>query len=516
MTVPEKRETPARRRRPERASRGVQNRYRTLGPVETPYPPFDVLPEEGIHRIVDAAYRLLEEAGLEFRSPKALAILRREGAQVDMSTQMVRMDRAMVQHFVGLAPSRFPVHARNPEQDTVMGGRRINFNTVGSPPNVSDLERGRRPGTYQDLCDLVKLNHALGVIHLAGGAVVEPLDLPVPTRHLDNIYALLRYTDRPIVARTVSRFRAEDAIDMVAIARGKTRESMMSEPSVLTSFNTNSPRRVDEELLDGLMCFAEYGQVNMITPFTLAGAMAPITVAGALVEQTAEALGVIAFTQMVKAGAPVMFGGFTSNVDMKSGAPAFGTPEYVKATLAGGQIARHFKLPYRASNVNASNAVDAQSTYESAMSLMACVLGHVHMVHHGLGWLEGGLTASFEKTVVDAEMIRAWAETLKPIETSDEALALEAIKEVSPGGHFFGSAHTLSRFESAFYVPMISDWRNYQAWELDGAKNATQRAHETYKRLLAEYEEPPIDEAIDEALQAHMRKRKEELKSWAA
>jgi trimethylamine--corrinoid protein Co-methyltransferase len=318
------------------------------------------------------------------------------------------------------------------------------------------------------------------------------------------------------MARTVSRFRAEDAIDLVAIARGKTRDSMVGEPSVLTSFNTNSPRRVDEELLDGLMCFAEYGQVNMITPFTLAGAMAPITVAGALVEQTAEALGVIAFTQMVKAGAPIMFGGFTSNVDMKSGAPAFGTPEYVKATLAGGQIARHFKLPYRASNVNASNAVDAQSTYESAMSLMACVLGHVHMVHHGLGWLEGGLTASFEKTVVDAEMIRAWAETLKPIAVDDESLAVEAIKEVAPGGHFFGSAHTLSRFETAFYAPMISDWRNYQAWEIDGAKSATQRAHETYKRLLTEYQPPPMDDSVDEALKAHMAKRKEELKSWAA
>jgi len=264
------------------------------------------------------------------------------------------------------------------------------------------------------------------------------------------------------------------------------------------------------------MCFAEYGQINMVTPFTLAGAMAPVTVAGALVEQTAEALGVIAFTQMVKAGAPVMFGGFTSNVDMKSGAPAFGTPEYVKATLAGGQIARHFKLPYRASNVNASNAVDAQSTYESAMSLMACVLGHVHMVHHGLGWLEGGLTASFEKTVVDAEMIRAWAETLKPIAVDEESLAVEAIKAVAPGGHFFGSAHTLARFETAFYAPMISDWRNYQAWELDGAKSATQRAHETYKRLLSEYEPPPMDESIDEALHAHMAKRKEELKSWAA
>ena len=512
----EPKEPTGRRRRPERTARGVQNRYDALGPVETPYPPFNVLDEEGLNRIVTAAYRLLEEAGLEFRSERALAILEQHGAKVDRGTQLVRMDRGLVRDYVGLAPATFEVHARNPEHSTVMGTNRLHFNTVGSPPNVSDLARGRRPGTYQDLCDLIKLNHALGVIHLAGGAVVEPLDLPVPTRHLENIYALLRYTDRPIIARTVSRFRAEDAIDMVAIARGKTREELKGEPSVLTSFNTNSPRRVDEELLDGLMCFAEHGQVNMITPFTLAGAMAPVTVAGALVEQTAEALGVIAFTQMVKAGAPVMFGGFTSNVDMKSGAPAFGTPEYVKATLAGGQIARHFKLPYRASNVNASNAVDAQSTYESAMSLMACVLGHVHMVHHGLGWLEGGLTASFEKTVVDAEMIRAWAETLKPIAVDDESLAVETIMEVAPGGHFFGSAHTLKRFEKAFYAPIISDWRNYQAWEIDGAKTATQRAHETYKRLLAEYQPPGMDEASEEALKEHMAKRKEELNSRAA
>ncbi len=512
----ERREHAARRQRPLRAGRGALSRYPALGPVETPYPPFDILSEEALNRIVDAAFRLLEEAGLEFRSTRALAILRQHGADVDEATQMVRFDRALVRHYVGLAPERFDVHARNPEHDTVMGGRRINFNTVGSPPNVSDIARGRRPGTYEDLCDLIKLNHALGVIHLAGGAVVEPLDLPVPTRHLENIYALLRYTDRPIMARTVSRFRAEDAIDMAAIARGVTREELKSQPSVLTSFNVNSPRRVDEELLDGLMCFAEYGQVNMVTPFTLAGAMAPVTVGGALVEQTAEALAVIAFTQMVNPGAPVMFGGFTSNVDMKSGAPAFGTPEYVKATLAGGQIARAFRLPYRASNVNASNAVDAQSTYESGMSLMACVLGHVHMVHHGLGWLEGGLTASFEKTVVDAEMIRAWAEMLKPIAVDDESLALDTIKGVAPGGHFFGTQHTLDRFETAFYAPIISDWRNYQAWEIDGAKSATQRAHEVYKRLLAEYEAPAMDRAVDEALKAHMAKRKEELATFAA
>jgi trimethylamine--corrinoid protein Co-methyltransferase len=219
---------------------------------------------------------------------------------------------------------------------------------------------------------------------------------------------------------------------------------------------------------------------------------------------------------MVKAGAPVMFGGFTSNVDMKSGAPAFGTPEYVRATLAGGEIARRFRLPYRSSNVNASNAVDAQATYESAMSLFAVIMSHANLVHHGLGWLEGGLTASIEKTVVDAEMIRAWAASLAPIDVSDDALALDAIKGVAPGGHFFGEAHTLARYETAFYQPMISDWRNFKAWEEDGAKDATRRAHELARRLLDHYEPPPMAEAVDEALKDFMARRKRELAAMAA
>jgi trimethylamine--corrinoid protein Co-methyltransferase len=381
---------------------------------------------------------------------------------------------------------------------------------------VSDLEGGRRPGSYQALCDLVKLNQALGVCHLVGGAVVEPLDLPVPTRHLDNTYALLRYSDRPIMARSVSAFRAEDAIEMAAIALGVSREELRGLPAVATSFNVNSPRRVDEELLDGLWTFAENGQVVAVTPFTLAGAMSPVTVAGALVQQTAEALAVIALSQMVRAGAPVLFGGFTSNVDMRSGAPAFGTPEYVKAVLVGGQIARRFGLPYRSSNVNASNVVDAQATYESAMSLWAVVMGHANLVHHGLGWLEGGLTASMEKTVIDAEMIREWAETLKPLDVSDEALAVDAIKAVAPGGHFFGESHTLARYETAFYQPMLSDWRNFKAWEEDGAKTATERALAVWKRLLRDYEPPPMDPATDEALKAFMARRKSELMRLAS
>lgn len=499
-----------------RDGRGSGGLPKPLPPLVNPLGPLELLGQDQLMRIVDAAFRVLEEAGLEILSDRCLDIYAANGCKVDRETKLVRMDRATAEHFVALAPERFELHARNRDRNTVIGGNTVNFNTVGSPPNINDLDNGRRPGTYEDLVRLVKLNHSLGVAHMMGGSIVEPMDLPVPTRHLDNAYALLRYTDRAAFVRTVSRFRAMDAIEMVSIARGASVDQLKAECSLVTSFNVNSPRRVDEELLDGLLCFGEHGQAVAITPFTLAGAMSPVTVAGALVQQTAEALGVIALSQMANPGAPVLFGGFTSNVDMKSGAPAFGTPEYVQAVLIGGQLARHFKLPYRSSNVNASNCVDAQSTYESAMSLWACVMGHVNIVHHGLGWLEGGLSASLEKTVIDAEMIRQWAESLKPFDVSDEALAVEAIKSVEPGGHFFGTGHTLERFETAFYQPMVSDWRNFENWHEDGARTATQRANAVWKQMLDSYQEPPMDEAADDALKAFMARRKEELKNWQA
>lgn len=499
-----------------RPGRGAQGLPEAMPPLVNPLAPLEIVSHEQLLRIVDAAFRVLEEAGLEILSERCLDIYAANGCKVERGSRMVRMDRATVEHFVALAPEQFLLHGRNPVRNTVVGGNTINFNTVGSPPNINDLDQGRRPGTYADLVRLVKLNHALGVAQMMGGSIVEPMDLPVPTRHLDNAYALLKYTDRPAFVRSVSAFRAMDAIEMAAIARETSLGQLKTECSLVTSFNVNSPRRVDEELLEGLLCFGEHGQAVAVTPFTLAGAMSPVTVAGALVQQTAEALGVIALSQMANPGAPVLFGGFTSNVDMKSGAPAFGTPEYVQAVLIGGQLARHFKLPYRSSNVNASNCVDAQSTYESAMSLWACVMAHVNIVHHGLGWLEGGLSASLEKTVVDAEMIRQWTQSLKPFDVSDEALAVDAIKSVEPGGHFFGTGHTLERFENAFYAPMISDWRNFESWYEDGARTATERANIVWKQMLEAYQEPPMDPGADEALKAFMARRKEELRTWEA
>ena len=261
---------------------------------------------------------------------------------------------------------------------------------------------------------------------------------------------------------------------------------------------------------------AQAGQAVAITPFTLAGAMAPITLAGALTQQNAEALATIAFTQMVAPGTPVMYGGFTSNVDMKTGAPAFGTPEQAMATLAGGQLARRYGIPYRSSNVNASNAVDAQAAYESEMAVWSAVMSHANMIHHGAGWLEGGLTASFEKMIIDAEILQMMASFLEPIEVSEATLGFEAMADVGPGGHFFGTAHTLERYETAFYDPIVSDWRNFETWEESGSLSATQRANTIWKRMLVDYQQPTLDPAIDEELKAFMARRKEEEKAAAA
>ena len=476
-------------------------------------PPLAILCEEELSLIDDTALRVLEELGLEFQNPRALEILKRHGAEVDGETSMARMDRALVREMVAKAPASFELHARNPERSVTMGGNWINFAPVAGPPNVSDLDRGRRPGTFEDQCNLIRLHQSLNALHLAGAAPVEAIDLPAETRHLDFYQAQITLSDRVWNGRAIGRRRIEDAISMVALARGCSRQDLLNQPSLLTVINVNSPRQVDHELLAGLMAMAENGQAVIVTPFTLAGAMSPVTIAGALAQQTAEALGVIAFSQMVRPGAPVIFGGFTSNVDMKSGAPAFGTPEYVRAVIIGGQIARRWGVPYRSSNVTSSNAVDAQATAESMMSLWAAIMSHANLIYHATGWLEGGLTASFEKSVLDADLIGAMRTWLKPLEIDTASLAFEAIASTPPGGHFFGAGHTLERFETAFHTPLLADLRPYQTWAGDGARTATERANQLWKSLLESYRPPALDPAIGEAVQAYVAERKREIET---
>ena len=502
---------PSRRR--ERA-RGA----RSTGPSLAPLPravngmsPVEVLTEEQVERILDAAFRIMEEGGLEIRSARAREIYRRNGGDVDDATDIVRLRRDIVEANLAHAPERFILRARNRERDLHIGGDVVNFGPVSGAPNITDLERGRRYGDIEAFRDILKVTHMLGVLHWQGGVVVEPVDVPVPIRHLEIYRSHIQCADTVWQARGIGRVNAEDALAMSAIEHGCTLDDLAAEPSLLLVTNVNSPRRMDEEIHEAITVLAEHGQCICITPFTLMGAMAPVTLAGALAQQTAEAIGILAYVQMVRPGTPCILGGFTSNVDMRTGSPAFGTPEYVKATLASAQIGRRLKIPVRTSAPNASCAVDAQATYETGFSLWAAIMSKSHLIMHAAGWLEGGLSASMEKIVVDAEMLRGWAEILKSVSFSDDDIGVDAGMAVAPGGHFFGSPHTLARYETAFYRPLLSDWSNFENWRDAGAKDATARAHDIWKRLRDQYVPPPLDAAVAEGIDAYVAKRRQEI-----
>jgi len=495
-------------------SRGVRSTGPSLAPIPrviNPMPPVEVLSEEQVERILVAGYRILEEGGLEIRSARAREIYRRNGADVDDSTHIIKLRREVAEASLAHAPERFVLRARNRERDLHVGGDVVNFGPVSGAPNITDLERGRRYGDMEAFRDILKLGHMLGVLHWQGGVVVEPVDVPVPVRHLEIYRSHIHCADTVWQARGIGRLQAEDALAMSAIEHGCTIDDLEREPTLLLVTNVNSPRRVDEEIQEAITVLAEHGQCICITPFTLMGAMAPVTLAGALALQTAEAIGILAYVQMVRPGTPCVLGGFTSNVDMRTGSPAFGTPEYVKATLASAQIGRRLRIPVRTSAPNASCAVDAQSTYETGFSLWAAIMSKSHLIMHAAGWLEGGLSASLEKIVVDAEMLRGWAEILKPVSFGDDEIGVDAALAVAPGGHFFGSPHTLARYETAFYRPLLSDWSNFENWRDAGAKDATTRAHEIWKRLRDQYTPPPLDAGIAEVLETYVSRRRQEI-----
>ena len=493
---------------------------RSTGPALTPLPrltnrwaPLEILSGEQLERILAAAFRILEEAGLEIRSAAARAVYQRAGALVDEATQLVRLGRDLVEAQLAHAPERFVLHARNPARHLHVGDHVINFGPVTGAPNIRDREHGRRYGDLEGFRNIVRLTQGLGVLHWQGGIVVEPVDVPVSIRHLLTYQAHIECADTVWAARGIGGVQAADAIAMSAIEHGCSIDDLAARPTLMTVTNVNSPRRVDEEILDNIITMARHGQCVVITPFTLMGAMAPVTLAGALVQQTAEALAVVTLCQLVRRGTPCVMGGFTSNVDMRTGSPAFGTPEYVHAVIASAQLGRRLKLPVRTSAVNASPAVDAQSTYETAFSLQAAILSHSHLINHAAGWLEGGLSASLEKIVVDAELLRNWAEILKPVDFSDDDLAVEAIKDIAAGGHFFGAPHTLARYQAAFYRPLLSDWSNFESWTEAGAHDATERATVIWKKVLAEFVPPPLDPAVKEAIADYVARRTRELGS---
>jgi trimethylamine--corrinoid protein Co-methyltransferase len=482
-------------------------RYRSILNTQEPS---RIVSEEGLEAIHDASLTVLEEIGMDFMLPEARALLKAAGATVLPGTERVRFDRDLVMDLIGHAPGQFSLHARNPERNLAIGGRHVAFAQVASAPYCSDRDNGRRSGTHEDFRNLIKLAQSFDIIHMTGGYPVEPTDLHASIRHLDCLSDLVKLTDKPFHAYSLGKARNLDALEIVRIGRGVSPEQLEAEPSLFTIINASSPLRYDAPMLQGILEMSSRNQVVVITPFTLAGAMAPVTIAGALVQQNAEALAGIAFTQLVRPGAPVVYGGFTSNVDMKSGAPAFGTPEYMKAVMAGGQLARRYGVPYRTSNTCAANTLDAQSAYESMMSLWALVQGVGNFIMHSAGWMEGGLTASFEKFILDVDMLQMAAEFLAPLEADADALALDAIREVGPGGHYFGTAHTLSRYETAFYAPILSDWRNFESWSQAGQPTTFDHANRVWKETLANYEAPDLDPAIREELDAFVSRRKRE------
>ena len=478
--------------------------------LRNPLKPTNLISEDELEHIHLASLRVLKEIGVDVLHEEARRIMKEHGADVREGSERVRFDAGMILELIAHCPSEFTLHARNPAHNLRFGGDNVIFLMMASAPNCSDIDRGRRSGNQADYRNFLKLAQMHNILQGTGGYPVEPTDIHPSIRHLECIRDLAVLTDKVFHIYSLGKERNVDGIEITRIARGISREQLQDEPSVFTIINTNSPLRLDIPMMEGIIQMSSMGQAVIVTPFTLAGAMAPVTVAGALVQQNAEALAGIAFAQMVKKGAPVGYGGFTSNVDMKSGAPAFGTPEYMKAQLVGGQLARRYNIPYRTSNVCAANAVDAQAAYESVFSLWGAMQGGGNMLMHGAGWLEGGLRCSYEKTILDIDLLQMVAEFLTPLDLSEDALAIDAIRDVGPGGHFFGTKHTQDRYKTAFYSPIVSDWRNFESWTEAGSPTAVERANRVWKERLAGYEQPAMDPAIREELDAFVEKRKAE------
>jgi trimethylamine--corrinoid protein Co-methyltransferase len=478
---------PARRARPVQAFDAAWRHWRN------PYPPIRQFGEDEIEAIHRASMRILSDIGIRVLSDEARGLYRAAGMQ-DAGDHVIRFDPDLVGALIAQAPPEVTLRGRGPDRDATIGGNKVAICTTGGTPNFSDMRRGRRPGTLAALDDLCRVAQSFDVIHMIG-PFVEAQDIAPNLRHFAMTRSVLTLTDKVPFVFFRGTQAVADAYEMIRIAHGLSPEDFARTPVSYAVANSNSPLQLDHLMCRGIVDAARAGQLMVLTPFTLAGAMAPITLPGALAMQNAEALAGICLSQIVRPGAPVCYGSFTSNVDMRTGAPAFGTPEYTRAAFASGQLARRYGLPLRSSGVTASNAPDAQAAYEHQMSLWGALMGGANLLLHGAGWLEGGLTASAEKFMLDIEQLQMFAELFKPVEVSEATLALDAIAEVGHGGHFFGTQHTLDRFETAFYSPLLSDWSNYESWMDRGGLTATDRAHRLFFETVEAHEPPPLDAA---------------------
>ncbi|CAN5832223.1 trimethylamine methyltransferase family protein [soil metagenome] len=472
--------------------------------------PYEVLGEEGLATIEAHADRLLETVGVEIVDfPEALDIFARHGA--DIEGTRVRFPSGMCRQIItASAPASFTQHARNPARSVEIGDPHLVFAPAYGSPFVRDLEGGRRYATIDDFRNFARLTYMSGGLHHAGGTLCEPVDLPVETRHLDMISAHITLSDKAFMGSVTSPERARDTVDMARIVFG---EEFVDQNTVITSLcNANSPLSWDRAMLGSARVYAESNQATILTPFILAGAMSPVTVAAVATQTLAEAMVGIAFTQMVRPGAPAILGSFASSMSMQTGAPTFGTPEPALMLFVMAALARRLGVPFRSGgNFTASKTPDAQAAYESAATFLPTVLAGVNFVLHTAGWLEGGLVMGYEKFILDADQSTMAAALVAGVDLSENGLATETLLSHTPGDHFLGTDHTLANFESAFWVSNLADNSSYEQWEESGADDSITRANRTWKRHLAEYEAPPLDGAIAEGLEEFIRRRKGEL-----
>jgi trimethylamine---corrinoid protein Co-methyltransferase len=480
---------PVRQNRRGRSDTGGAARQTSYARLMNPFQPQRAVSEDELQSIHDTALRVLQELGIKVLLPEARAIYAAGGALVDDDSLMVRIGREMVDHALAVAPASITIKAREARRDVHLAPGTMTFMPGGGCPHAYDRIRGRRPGTLADFREIMQLIDGFDVVHYMT-ASAEPQDSPMHRRHYDTMQVQLQSSTKVPFIYARGRAQVEDGFKMIALAQG-LEASFADQPRCFTVINTNSPRTLDLPMAEGIIDFARHGQVSMITPFCLMGAMAPVTVAGALTLQHAEALAGITLAQLARPGAPVVYGAFASNVAMKSGAPAFGTPEHMRASLISGQLARHIGLPWRGSSGAASNMADAQGAAETTLATMAATLAGAAVTIHAAGWLEGGLSFGYEKFITDLEVLQTLAELATPLAVDADSLAFEAIAEVAPGGHFFGSAHTMSRFRGAFYDPLVSDWSNIGQWTETGALRADERATTIWQDRLAAFTPSP-------------------------
>ncbi len=495
-----------RRRGRDRGAKTTPQRQVNYRQLRNPFPPMPAFSEDRIAAIHHTALRVLEEQGMKVLLPQARALFRQAGARVDEASGMVFVGHDIVEAALASAPRSILCRAGTRDRDVLLDPGALTFLPGSGTPHATDLKRGRRPGTGRDFRELVQIAQHFDVMHMLP-PMVEPQDIPTQTRHLFTMEAQLTLSDKLPFVYARGTPQVEDSFEMLHDFRGLSDAEFRAAPHCFTIINTNSPRVLDIPMAQGLIDFARFGQVSIVTPFTLMGAMAPITVAGAVMLSHAEALAAITLTQLAKPGAPMLYGTFTSNVDMKSGAPAFGTPEHFKASLAAGQLARLIGLPWRCASGSAANLNDAQAANETQFALWGSLMAGATVILHSAGWLEGGLTLSYEKMITDMEVLQMVAEMCVAAAAEDSDIAFDALAEVEPAGHFFGAAHTLERYQTEFYDSLVADWSNFGTWTEKGERSASERASDIWQNILSEDARPPVDGDRFEAMQTFIAKR---------